>query len=244
MAKGNNPVLKTLSGKLGEYVVANVFGHTVLRAKPKKKTTSSALQLVQQGQLGRLATIFKGLDAVSQDGFRLLGKTMIDPTGKRMRPGMTPNQCFISINSFLRSIGQAIVTTAPSVPAVLPYIGGNLTLTATLNADGSCTLTLYASSVTNYYVQLQSANGTLPSAPCPQRLLTLETYGLLAAGDTDLSAAYAARVKTAPRVGERVWLKLVPYTTSGVRGIAEVISAEVQSASAQANGDDTRQKAA
>lgn len=78
MAQGNNPILSKLSGNLGDYSVAQVFGEAQLRERPARKTRVRLAGSQQQGLFGGLAQSWSPLGLVVQSGWLALGRQMTD----------------------------------------------------------------------------------------------------------------------------------------------------------------------
>ncbi len=232
MARGKNPLLKKLTGNLGDYSVAQVNGQAQLRERPARKTRIRLTNSQQQGLFGGLAQSWSPLGLVVQSGWLALGQQMTGSTGR----ALTGFQAYMTVNTALATIGSASVTEAPSAPAP-PALLPPVLLSAEVQ-DGGSVFHISLSSAT--YADKVIVSGAAPVAAAQETLpaTAFVTLGVVPglSSSTDLTALYTARFGVPP-VGSQIAVRLEAISATGFRGIPRVVPTVVTAEAARAASD-------
>lgn len=170
-----------------------------------------------RGYFGLCSRAFSNQDAPSQGAWNLLGS--------RMTPPMTGRNAFISLNL---SRGQSVplLTEAPPVPDVLPFLGAptlSVALPAAYNPHAKGTppaVTLHNDRAVDGTVQVFFAPPRVPSPgvrPRDKDFVLCGTLPALPQGDINLTNLLLTR-RIVPGSGWQVFVRLVPLSPNGFRG--------------------------
>lgn len=241
MARTESMAFHKASGKVGEFVINQIDGQSVLKARSFRNSSRTDGQVKQRAAFGSLAATWQTLTPMQKNGWLLLGKQMTDPENRRLKKTLGAYQAFTSVNGLLLSTGGTVQTTAPDapqMPAPLPPV--LLDATRGSGVTAPFTLTLRSAAYTGK-VQVFGAAPALAGQDMfdASAFKLLGTVTGLSATGTDITALYAACFGI-PAVGEKVALRVAAVSSAGFRSLPLYVSDVVAAPGAEASGSGDR----
>ncbi len=231
MAKIKNLLLQGVSGRMGDFMVYQLNGQTVMRRRAKKRTSITAKASQNEKNFVGVGTTWSRLTYPERAAW---GQTALRvprwgaPAGS---PPLSGYQCFSSAATGRQAQSLPISTQAPPVPDLPPLLALP-TVTATLSPSvpGGLVLELscapFACAVSAFAARPAIPGGRVPDA---RQCALLRTLPTLASGAASLGDAYVKQWKTPP-AGAELFLRLVPVSLLGFRGPAVTVSVIVNAA--------------
>jgi hypothetical protein len=209
-------IAEDASGSAGLITVSKTAGRSFLRKKSNPTNPNSIAQRNVRADFGANSQSYRLLSDAQRLAWANFGAnvTLTDALGQSYN--LSGAQAHAQINGVLSAIGAPPVSDPPSAsdaPGQLPTI----TLTATENGallQLRVVSAAYAGRVMIFATKPVSA-GVNYFSKSAFRLI--ETSDNLAAGSTSISASYVAKFGL-PALGQKIGVKLVPVSDTGIRG--------------------------
>jgi len=234
--KGSNPLLKGLSGAVGNFVVTQSGSQTIVRQRVMTNPTRTQAQVDHQIRFKAISQAFKMLTEAGRQSYRDLGARMAGKSGKPMSGG----NCYATITATRALQGLPPLEIAPSPALLNPALPSSLLLTAV--NDGTFALDI-SSAGFNGPVLLEACAWTSVGVSyfSTSAFRVCGVLNGLNTGHTPITSEFLS-LFSVPPAGSQVAVRLTPLTATGFRGAASVFTASVAATAEAMQADlETRQ---
>ncbi len=218
MAQSTVPVY--LTGKLGAMVYTPNRQGTAVRTLVTPRNPATTAQTAQRAIFAAVGAAWRGITQIQRNSWSNLVSAFAN--------NLAPFNIYMKVNAVLDELGQALVTTAPAMPAFAALTFTPATPTA-VNAAGVLTLTCAPSMspAPGFYLYYASKPHSVGiSSKVPLKVIGHST-GASPLSASALSTAYNNAFGVPP-VGTRIALKVVPVI-NGIKGSAPTLLCNVTS---------------
>lgn len=213
-----------LSGKAGHNIASKNPYATTLTVQKHKSTAATPKSSAIRANTASLVALYKTLTSGEIADWKTLGAAMFVSGRLGRTYSLTAPGAFMSVNRNLATIGQAPVTTAPTLlrpPSVAP-----ITLTAVGPSPGPQSLSLDlttdpldADTAVNVYGQVVRSASIFSPPVRSWKLIT--TLAPSSSGPWDILAEYIATCGDFV-TGQTLWVKAIPVSLEGFQGAGSI----------------------